>query len=251
MLYASAHGCNVGIKLYPLLDLISTANFSSTTAMLKSFVRLFPSRTALDSRLQSTWFMQDTLQTILIPGTVLGASDSVVINSFNTASLLFRDRTDDGNAFLVFAAMAAIGTSLNRNSFLPSDDPAALAYTPDVPLPWITEALIEADTVHAGCSLASSFYNMFDAIRAVQNITTGAVSAAFGLILSAQVALDVAGQTQCGVDAAGDPFPAALCATVPARLRYRDACFESTGNAAKAVSSFAAGVIKGIKLGWL
>jgi hypothetical protein len=242
MLYASAHGCNVDIRLYPLLDAISVSDFTSLDAILKSLVRLFPSRTALDTKLQSTWIMQDVLQSILNPGVVIGASDQNVINAYNTGSLLARDRTDDGNAFLVFSAMAGVGTSLNRYGYGASDDPVSFGYAQVLPLTWVTQALIKADTVHSGCSLASSMMNMFDAINAISDLTSGSINEAFSLISSAQTAIDTAGTTQCTTDG----FTVEQCEIAAARLRYRDGCFEQD-----AVASYAAGVIQAIEAGWL
>ncbi len=242
MLYASAHGCNVGIQLYPLLDSISKADFSSLDAIFKTLVKLFPSRTALDSKLQSAWIIQDTLQSILNPGTVVGASDQNVINAFNTGSLLYRDRTSDANAFSVFTSMAGVGTSLNRYGYNTSDDPASLGYAQVLNLTWTTKALIKADTEHAGCALASSMLNMFDAVNAVSSITSGAVSAAFSLISAAQTGIDLAGNAQCTADL----FTAPECANAAKRLRYRDACWEQD-----AAASYAAGIIQAINAGWL
>lgn len=242
MLYASAHGCNVDIRLYPLIDAISVSDFSTLDAIFKSLVRLFPSRTTLDSKLQSTWVMQDALQAILDPGVVIGASDQNVINDYNTGSLVARDRTDDGNAFLIFAAMAGVGTSLNRYGYNITDDPAALAYAQVLPLTWITQALIKGDISHAGCSLASSLLNMFDAINAVSDLTSGSISAAFSAIASAQAVVDLAGETRCTADG----FTIGQCRVAAQRLRYRDSCFEND-----AIASYAAGVIQSINTGWL
>ena len=241
MLYASAHGCNVGINLYPLIDDISSADFSSADAFFRSLVKIFPSRTLLDSKLQSTWVMQDSLQAMLKPGTVLATSDKNIINSYNNGSVLYRDRTDDSNAFLVFAAMAGIGTSLNRNGYAASDDPATLGYAQKVDLIWTDLATIKADTTHAGCSLASSMLNMFDSISAISNITSGAMSSALSSITLLQSGIEAAGVLECKTAAYSD----AQCAAAMQRLRYRDACFEQDP-----AGVCAAGIIKAINAGW-
>ena len=244
MLYASAQGCNVGIQLYPLIDLVTTANFATPNDMFKTMVRLFPSRTALDSKLQSAWLMQDSLQSVLNPGAVIGSADQNVINAFNTGSVLSRDRTPDANSFLVFAAMAGVGTSLNRYGYVAADDPVALLYVPNpastlfaAGTTWNTGAKIQADSVQAGCSLASSLYNMFDAISAVSSITSGGVSSAFKLIAQAQALIDLAGSAQC----AAELYSASDCANAVQRLRYRGACLEQLPAAA-----WAGGVIQAV-----
>jgi len=253
MLYASAQGCNVGIQLYPLLNSFQNLNFTSPDAIFKALVQLFPSRTALDSKLQSTWLMQDALQATLNDGTVVGAADQILINAYNTGSDLSRDHTNDANSFLVFTAMAGVGTSLNRYGYLPTDDPASLAYAPTQTgvLPWTAPGVVPSwsnqagvlgDTSHAACSLVSSLYNMFDAISAVSGFTSGAVKSAFALIGVLQVPMDFAGNTQCTADG----FTAPECQNAAARLRYRDACFESNVNASKAAASYTAGVIQAI-----
>jgi hypothetical protein len=242
MLYASAQGCNVGIQLYPLIDEISVADFSTVDAIFKSLVRLFPSRTALDSKLQSTGYIQDALQAILIPGTVIGASDQNVINAFNTGSVLYRDRTDDSNAFLVFTAMAGVGTSLNRYGYSTSDDPASLGYTQAVALPWLTRIDVKLDSTHNGCALASSLLNMFDAMSAVSGIASGSISTAFSAILAVQGVMEAAAKVQCQ----GDGFTGDQCDVAKARLRYRDACFEQDSAA-----SFAGALNRQIDTGWL
>lgn len=242
MLYASAQGCNVGIQLYPLIDAISAADFSSVDAIFKSFVQLFPSRTALDSKLQSTGYIQDALQAMLNPGTVLGASDKNVINAFNTGSVLIRDRTDDSNAFLVFTAMAGVGTSLNRYGYSVSDDPASVGYSQVVALPWLSKNSILSDTTHSGCALASSLLNMFDAMSAVSGIASGGISSAFSAILTVQGLMEAAAKIQCQ----GDGFSSNECDVAKARLRYRDACYEQD-----AAASFAGALNNQIDAGWL
>ena len=243
MLFASSQGCNVGIQLYPLITSLGTANFSTPDNMFKSMVQLFPSQFALDSKEQSTLLMQDALQSILNPATVVGAPNQVVANAFNIGSDLTRDHTPDANAFLVFTAMAGVGTNLNRNGYVAGDNPAALAFAPDAAsalfaagTTWNTKARIKADTTQQGCALASSLYNMFDAIAAVSNLTAGPIKQAFGLIgLVQSLIIDPAGLNQCTTV---DGFTAQQCADAAIRLRFRGACLEQDPAA-----SWAAGVI--------
>ena len=242
MLYASAHACNVGINLYSLIDQITAADFSSPDQIFKSLVKIFPSRTALDSRLQSSWYAQDALQAMLKGGTVLASVDQTYANSYNPGSVLQRDHIDDANVYLVFIAMSEIGTTLNRYGYAATDDPAALNYAQAVTLPWITQALIKADTSTAGCGLASGLLNMFDSISSLITLVSGGTSASLASILTnLQTAVTTAGTTQCTVDG----FSASQCAAALTRLRYRASCTEQDP-----IASAAAGIIQGVNAGW-
>jgi hypothetical protein len=244
MLYASAHACNVGINLYNLIDQITASDFSSADQIFKSLVRLFPSRTALDTRLQSGWFAQDALQAILKPGAVIGAADRTYAGTSNPGSVLIRDRTDDANMYLVFVAMSEVGTNLNRYGFNASDDPAALNYAQQVALPWLSEATVQADTSGAGCGLASSLLNMFDGIHSIITLVSGDTSTSLNQILTTlESAATLAGTNAC----LAHPFTAAECQAGLARLRFRSSCFEQASSPAAAA---AAGINSAVDLGW-
>ncbi len=241
MYYASSHGCNIGIQLYTLLDSITTANFATPSDIFKSFVRLFPS-TAADSRLASSWYAQDALQTILNPGTVIASYDQIAPTTVNPGSVLSQHRTLDANTYMVFIGMSVIGTGLNRYGYTAAQTPASLGYGKGQNLPWTTRALVQADTTGSACAIVSGLYNMFDGITAVVTILSGGPSGALTSILSGlQSAADLAGSLNCTTDG----YSAAQCSAAAIRVRYRGACSEQA-----AAASFTAGVISGINASW-
>jgi hypothetical protein len=242
MLYASAHACNMGIQLYDLIDQITSASLNSPDAIFKSLVKIFPSRTALDTRLQSGWFAQDALQSILKPGSVVASNDANPSSANNPGSVLSRDRTDDANMYLTFVAMGEVGTSLNRYGYNASDDPAAMGYAQSILIPFDSQALIKADASGAGCSLASGLLNMFDGIRSVITLVSGSTSASLNNILTnLETVTLLAGKNACTTDG----FSSNQCDAAAQRLRYRASCTESDS-----IASFAGGIVNGINLGW-
>jgi len=243
MLYASSLACNIGIKLYPLISQIGDSDFSNADAIFKSLVRLFPSRTALDSKLQSGWFAQDALQAMLNPGTVIGPIDAINAGTENPGSVLARDRVTDANVYLVFIAMSELGTSLNRYGFNASDDPATLGYAQQVDLPWQTLLDVKADTSGAACGTASAMLNLFDGIEAMIEAAAGSTTDSLSDILTQlESAAETAANTQCSVI---DGFSASQCAAAITRLRDRASCGESDP-----IASTAAGIIQGINFLW-
>ncbi len=241
MLYASAHGCNMGISLYDLLDDITTSDFTSQDAIFKTLVRLFPSKSATDTRLQSAMLAQDALHSILSMGVVVGASDRYYGAGFNPASVLKRDRTDDANIYLTFTSMGLVGSGLNRYGFNAADDPATFGYSQQVDLTWTTQNAIKADTSGEGCAIASGILNMLDGIDVLAALAPGSVASALTQITAQlQVAMSAAAHFTC------DPLHGvAACNAALVRLRFRGACTELDPNAASA-----AGIIGAINLGW-
>ncbi len=243
MLYASAHACSIGIRLYDLIDKITTADFSSADQIFKSFVKLFPVRTTLDARFQNGWFAQDALLSMLKRGIVV-ASGQRIESTYNPGSVLAEHRVDDANVYLAFIAMAQVGTALNRYGYNSGDDPAALGYAQSVALPWATQAAVKADVVGAGCATASAYLNMFDGIDAlVSLISSGSARAALSNIVTLlKTGASLAGTNACLLDG----FSALQCEGALQRLRSRTSCFERDE-----IASAAAGIISGINLGWL
>lgn len=241
MLYASSQACNMGISLYDLLDDITTADFTTQDAIFKTLVRLFPSKSATDTRLQSSMLAQDILHSIIPDGTVLGVNDRYNSTTVNPASILTRDRTRDANIYLTFTSMSLVGNALNRYGFNPADDPIAFAYAQQVDLTWTTQALIQADTSGEGCAVASGLLNMLDGIGVLGRLAPAGVADALNLISSNLLnALNNAAHLVC------DPLHTApVCDQALIRLRYRGACAESLPPAASA-----AGIIQAVNLGW-
>jgi hypothetical protein len=243
MIFASAHGCNIGIQLYVLIDSLTSANVTTTSNIFKTFVRLFPSKTATDSRMESSNYATDALQASLLPGTVLSAVGTINSGTNNPGSLLTRDLTPDANTYLTFIAMASIGTVLNRYGFAASDDPAATSYAKTQALPWTTKAAVQADTTNSGCTLSSGLFNLIDGIQAVAAIiVSGSTYTQLNAILQQlQTYVNLAATTGCQADG----YSASVCATAIARLRTRTACSEQD-----AAASATAGVIQGVNAGW-
>jgi hypothetical protein len=191
--------------------------------------------------MQSSWFAQDALQSILNPGTVVAPVDEINFTSYNPGSDLASDHTLDSNSYLIFIGMSVVGTTLNRSSYTTAT-PASLSYAPQQLLPWTSQALVQADTTGAACALASGFLNMIDAITQTAGYLSGATVSQLNTISTAlEAGVAVAGSGQC----IADHFTQSQCAAAAQRIRYRSACSESSQ-----IASFAAGMINGINLIW-
>ena len=252
MLYASSQACVTGIQFYGMLTNITNNNFATVDDIFKSMVKMFPSRTALDSNLQAAWNSQDALQSVLGPGPVISQADMINPTGFNPGSARYIDRTADSNLFLIFVAMAELGSGLNRYGYTAADDPASFGYAPAVPcaafpctgpLPWVTKTLVKGDTTGSACGIASSYYNLIDGIKASAAILPsnvgGTLTTMIGLL---SAVIDGAASANC----TSDGFTQLQCDAAIARLRYRNACTEQD-----AAASAAAGVIGAIDLGWI
>ncbi len=265
LLFASSHGCNIGINLYTLIDELSKTTFGDQNQIFKALVRLFPS-TASDSRMESSWYAQDALLSSLMNGAVtstvdqfnpaLGSAgngiDPTTNLPYNTASTLSRNRTADSNAYLVFIGMAAVGTALNRYGYAAGQSPAALSYGQGQDLTWTSRALMRGDSTGSGCALVSGLYNMLDGMEATSGLMSGSAGSSMtNIVGNLKDAINQGGTAACTQDCLLiDSLSAAVCAiecsAAEARLRYRGACTETT-----AAASFAAGVIQIINAGWL
>ncbi|MBS1960101.1 MAG: hypothetical protein JST80_11555 [Bdellovibrionales bacterium] len=243
MLYASAHACNIGISLYKLLDDITTADFSTTDSIFRTLVRLFPSKAATDTRLESANLAQDALMSTIPRGTVVGVSNSFYTTSFNPGSVLTRDRTLDANIYLTFISMASVGAGLNRFGYNAATDPATLGYGQEIAMPFTSQVAIKGDATKEGCAIASSLLNMFDSIAILAAQTPGSVSAA---LTTMTTLLQTTMTSQATAQCIGDGFTGPECANAIQRLRFRGACFGSDSAA-----SAAAGIIAQINTFWL
>ena len=242
LLYASAHGCNIGIQLFSLLDNITTSNFGTPNEIIKSLVRIFPSSSG-DSKMQSSWFAQDALQSMLNGVAVIAPADVVQFSPNNKGSVSVQDHTNDANAYLLFIGLAGVGTVLNRYGYAPGQSAVTLSYKKGQSLPWTTLAAVQTDTTGVACALTASFFNMFDGIYTMLSFLSGATSGQLSSISTLLSGFfDLAGKTRCGLDG----FSVAQCNAAAIRIRYRGACTEQA-----AAASFAAGVIGGINGVWL
>jgi hypothetical protein len=245
MLYASAQACNVGIQLYALLDDITNANFGDPDAIIRTFVRLFPS-TSSDSKMQSSWFAQDALQSILTPGVVVAPANAITAWANNPGSSSSLDRTLDANTYLLFVSMGVIGTTLNHFGYNLGETPSTYSYGQRVDLPWETLAAVQADTTGAACATASSFFNLFDGIGAIVTYLSGTTNTQLNAVISVLPSvLAGKGKIQCIADGFSSGTAGSQCEVAAERIRYRGACADSAP-----VASFAAGVIQAINLAW-
>lgn len=249
MLYASAQACNIGIELYTLIDDISASDFTSNDAIFKTLVRLFPSKAATDTKLESAVLAQDALQSILPGGAVVGSVDQVNSGSNNPGSVRSRDRTDDANIYLAFTSMALVGTALNRYGFAAADDPVSFGYAQQVVMSapagvhWPTAVSIKTDASGHGCALASGLLNMLDGIDVLSEQAPGGVSDTLSLITTnLSAATTTAADTRC--NAAG--FSDSVCEAALIRLRYHGSCTDASDS----VAASALGIIQMIDTGW-
>lgn len=242
MLYASAQACNMGLQLFPLLDEISSSNFSTQDAIIRTFVRSFPSSSA-DSRTVSAGLAQDAVQSILNNGVVTAPVDQILFNSFNTGSVVFSDRTLDANSYLIFVSMGELGTVFNRYGYVAGDTAVAHSYGKGINLTWTTEALVTADTTGSACQVSSGFLNLFDGINAVISYLGGSTSTQLQKVLTLlQTAVTTGGVAYC--QSVG--HTATSCDAALRRLRYRGACAELT-----AAAAVTAGIVQGVNAAWL
>jgi len=243
MLYASAYGCSAGIALYDLIDKVGSTDFSAN--LFKALVQLFPSDGATDTKMQSLGFMQDVLQTALVPGTILNSYDSNVMNDYNTGSVLYRDRIDDANVLLLFSSMANVGVSLNRYG-----NPAVdYSQGKDLLLTWATAAAVNADGTHDSCAIASAITNWSDAVEKVKILASGPLGTslnAISMYLNLLVgSTSIYGNAIC----LAKPYTQHQCDLAYERLRYRESCYEADKNP-MVISTYAFGVLGGIDALW-
>ncbi len=242
MLYASSYGCSAGIALYELIDKVGNTDFS--TGLFSSLVELFPSNASVDSKMQSLWMMQDILQTVLVPGAIIGDYDRMEMNAYNPGSVLFRDRTEDSNVLLLFSTMANIGVSLNRYG---KPNPG---YTQGVDLLsiWPDKNAINGDPEHASCGIASAMANFVDAVDAIKSIASGPLGSALNTI-SLSLNLIMGNSGSANAKCLLDGYTQNECNRAYQRLRFRQSCYEADKNPL-AISSYAAGVLGGIDALW-
>lgn len=246
MLHANAYACKANIHYYKMISEILEANWGNVDQVFKSLVKIFPSVNS-DSKLASSWYSLDVLQTVLKPGVVTLPVDAVG-SGWNPGSLLSRDRIDDANLYLVFMSMSTIGTSLNRFGYNEGENPVDYNYSKRRTLPWITKDLVLSDQTMSACSLAAGLYNLIDSIEAVGGLFNGNVGTTLSTISSQlETVINTAADLQClSPSPLGDGYSATECNAAKARIRYRGACSEQNPAA-----SVAAGVVKAINAGWL
>ena len=262
MLHASSYGCLAGVQLIPLMTAVGSGDYTvvagvpPTTKFFNSMAQIFPSSAIVDAKTQSLQKMQDVLQSMIVPGTVLSDFDSNIINLYNTGSLLYRDRTDDANTLLMFSSMALFGTLLSRYG---DPDPSSYDQRKKILDTWSNETAIANDVTKNACSFASSVLNMYDGVSVVSTVSSGALGTA---LLAMQAALDTiisAGMQKCrngqvGIgdgddDPTNDRYGETRCNNAKSRLRYRNACHE-TDRDPQPVRTFVHGMMIAIDGTW-
>ncbi len=230
MLYASAQGCSAGINFFEIFESLSDGTLNGG-ALFELTTQLFPSTAATDSRLQAAWFAQDAVHAVWVPGAIVASTDQYYTDTENPGSVLYRDRTDNANTFLLFVAMAEIGAAQNRYGYSFGQVPASFSYQQQVDFPWVSRALVQADTTGVACGLASSVLNLIDATNSLIGSST-TLASALSDIQTTLGALESGASFACTLDG----HLSTTCDQAVKRLRYRSACSEDASIAAAAAS---------------
>jgi len=254
MLYANSLACKAGFRM---LDVINELTSFTSPNALGQFARVFPSVLG-DQKLESGWLAQDALQSILNPGSVVGAYDQIFGTTLNPGSVLATDRTTDSNFYGFFMSMSNIGNTLSRYGNTSAATGGGWGQGTD--LVWEDELAVQHDLSGTACGLASGFLNFIDGFSQIQS--SGMLGSASSVIqvmvtgLETQVVDGGAGicPLSGGLYACeqyynpGAPPTAdtiARCTLAKNRLRFRGACSEHIDNAI-----FAGGMIKCINALW-
>lgn len=230
MLYASAQGCSAGINFFDIFDSISDGTLNGG-ALFEVTAELFPSNAASDARLQAGWFAQDAVHAVWSPGAIVAEVDKYYADTANPGSVWYRDRTDNANTFLLFVAMAEIGAAQNRYGYSAGQVPASFNYQQQVDFPWVSRALVQADTTDVACGLASSVLNLIDATNALIGSST-TLANSLSDIQSTLGAIESGASFACTLDG----HLTTTCDQAVRRLRYRRSCSEDASIAAAAAS---------------
>jgi hypothetical protein len=245
MLYVSSQGCRAGIIMYQVYE--ELASLSSTNP-IADFVRIFSSLPT-DTKMQSSWLAMDALQSVITPGTAVSQPDQTLPQANNPGSVNYQDLTADAKIYGLFLSMAAMGTTLNRNPNLATQE-----------ISWVKDAgtsnldlfnNVKNDTSQAACSIASAYLMFLDSAAAVQTQLPGPAAAAVGGAVTLLSTVETLGTDFCktGIIFPLGPNPtsysAPQCAEALRRLRYRASCSESP-----VISMVAAGILFGVDQLW-
>ncbi len=246
MLYVSSQGCRAGINMYEVYEELTNLNAMNPLA---EFVRIFSSLPS-DTKMQSTWFAMDALQSVLIPGTVVSLPDRTLSQSFNPGSINYQDLTSDAKVYGLFLSMATLGTTLNRKGNLATTE-----------LDWVKVGVsnqtkfnnVSNDTSEAACSIASAYLMFLDSAGAIQNMLPAAPAAAVSLAVTTLSTVQTLGTDFCTqgfinpleTPNAATTYSALQCSEAMRRLRYRASCAESP-----VISMIATGILIGVDQIW-
>ena len=224
---ASAHGCQAGINYFNVLNALQGGSSSlSGSGLWELLAQTFPSSIG-DSAMESSWFSQDALFATLNSGVVVPEIYQMNAGSYNVGSLQRQDRTSESSAYLVFAAMAAIGTTQNRFG-----DPDLTTFQKTQDLPWDSHDNMD----ESGCAYAGSIVNMLDGIAGISGIVSGATATAldnitttFDTVITLACAFGCEGRAPDGTPGldASCTFAASECTPCPLIMKNRTTCMDS------------------------
>ncbi|MCM2323577.1 MAG: hypothetical protein NDJ90_09990 [Oligoflexia bacterium] len=263
---ASAYACYAGVNFFQTVMDIEANSGDMLAGLGEGFwptmSKLFPSQGAgLDYRVEGAVLAIDALQAALSPGIALLPSNTINPGGYNEGSVFATDRISDSNIFMIFNAMAAIGTIQSRYG-VPD---AGNGYKKTALLPWKTATSIGLDG--DGCAYVSALMNLIDALGA----TAGSVPANLSTTLTTvHDTLDLGVSAACVLGCKGLVPPAIAplnprsqwvnsgcnaavtdCARCPDALRDRTKCLRANDDV---TSCAAAGIINFINSsdnGWL
>lgn len=218
MVRASAQACAANINFFKLLGDMA-GNTLTSGGIFVTAAKLFPSTTS-DSRAEAAWFAMDALMSLVKPGQVIPPGAVVNGSTNNPGSLRAVDRTDEANMYLIFTALAAMGSSQNRYS---APNPVTyhktqvLGYTSGLPTGWATAANMTLE----GCGYAASVLTFFDAIAQSSSLFSDSLETVFETLSAAySTKLDEA----CDAGCVACGFAAGSCNPCPTAIRSRSGC---------------------------
>lgn len=218
--------CYAKVNLFKLIgDLTTYSGNLAAGGLWTFFATEYASVANPDDKLpQAAESGTDAYMSVLNPGTLLLAKDTINATTQNPGSILQADRTLDANTNLTFISMSLMGSLLSR-------------YGVANRLPWTTAASMSGD----GCVFTSALLNFFDGLEIITSSSSlfsnafGSISSIFGSGVGVTTGLNAACQlgcsTICGIS----------CTTCPDSMRYRNSC---TGGATDVNSCAGAGLVK-------
>ena len=237
---AASYACHAHLNLFDVVtNMVENPSSLAGSGFFQFMSKQFPSSATdpNDRVVEGAQLASDALMSELVPGGAILGSNTYAVAPFNTASMLFSDRTDASNLYLFFVSMAAIGGYENRFG-APS---AAAAYLKTVNLPWTSGDLVDAN----GCGIASSMLNFVDSVGVASRSLSGPVTTVMSALETQfKTAMDAACHVGCLSCAGGG----VSCATCPSTLRNRSSCLKTLTDVN---SCAAAGMVQAINTLWL
>ncbi|MDR3608714.1 MAG: hypothetical protein P4M08_15225 [Oligoflexia bacterium] len=257
---ASAYGCAAGVNFFSLTStLLSNVTNLAPPTFWSYMAQLFPSTAGADHKMEGAFYGTDALQSVLNNGVIILPANQVNSGTYNVGSVFSNDRTLDSNLYLIYMAMAGIGTAESRYG-----NPDPVTHNKGNALPWTTAAAMTED----GCGLAASVLNFLDATTS----SASSLSASLANALTSNQALIYAGIAQACAYGCSNSLPAGAvdiavynpngtwqasgctmaspCSACPSTLRNRSSC---TAQSSDVNSCAAAGIINFINsavAGW-